>query len=500
MSNETHSSETDSHLARGLGLLDATALVIGSMIGSGIFIVSAESARVLGSPGWLLVAWALAGLLTVTGAISSGEVAAMMPHAGGQYVILRETYGKPIGFLFGWAMFLVIQTGTIAAVAVAFAKFLGVFFPSVSDTAYLIQPIVLGPYALSVSTQQLVAIGVITALTFFNTRGLRTGALIQNTFTITKTVALIGLIVIGFIGTNKAGAAFTSSWWNPSANGWSLESADKGIASLGLAGGLAFVMLLGRSMIGPLFSQTAWNSVTFTGAETRNPERVLPRALMLGTTSVVMLYLLANVGYIFTLPLDQIQNADQDRVGTATMGAVLGSLGVKLMAAAILISTFGCVNGLVLAGARVYYAMAADGLFFRKIATTNKQHVPAAALIAQCVWACVLTLPRTVQREGSTLKFGNLYGDLLAYIIPADLTFYILLVGAVMVLRRTRPELPRPYKTPAYPIPPLIYVTLAVLLIIDLLIVAPTTSGLGFAIVLTGIPVYWLWTRGRAKV
>ncbi len=483
------------HLARGLGLFDATTLVIGSMIGSGIFLVSAESARVLGSPGWLLVAWGLAGLLTVTGAISSGEVAAMMPHAGGQYVILRETYGRPVGFLFGWAMFLVIQTGTIAAVSVAFAKFLGVFVEQVADTNYLVAPLVIGPYAVSLSVQQLVAILVIISLTFFNTRGLRTGAVIQNTFTVTKTAALVGLIVIGFIGVNKTAAAFSSSWWNPQANGWSLGTADKGVAALGLAGGLAFVMLLGRAMIGPLFSQTAWNSVTFTGEETRNPERVLPRALILGTVSVVTLYMLANVGYLLTLPFPKIQNADQDRVGTALMGAVLGDAGVKIMAGAILISTFGCVNGLVLAGARVYYAMAADGLFFRKIATTNRHQVPAAALVAQGVWACVLTLPRTVDRTGPTVKYGNLYGDLLAYIIPADLMFYTLLVGAVIVLRIKQPEVARPYLTPAYPIPPLIYVALALLLIVDLLIVAPMTSGVGFAIVLTGIPVHWFWTR-----
>jgi APA family basic amino acid/polyamine antiporter len=476
-------------------LLDATTLVMGSMIGSGIFLVSAESSRVLGSPGWLLMAWALAGLLTITGAVSSGEVAAMMPHAGGQYVILRETYGRPIGFLFGWAMFVVIQSGTIAAVSVAFAKFLGVFAERVAEDNYIVQPIVLGKYALSLSTQQLVAMAVIASLTFFNSRGLRIGALIQNTFTITKTAALIGLIVVGRVGVNKAAAAFTSAWWNPAANGWTLAGADKELAALGVTGSLAFVMLLGKAMIGPLFSQTAWNSVTFTGAETKNPERVLPRALVLGTSSVVTLYMLANVGYILTLSLNQIQHAEQDRVGTATMGAVLGDVGVKLMAGAILISTFGCVNGLVLSGARIYYAMAQDGLFFKSVGTTNRFQVPAVGLLIQGIWAAALTLPRTVTVEDGVTKFGNLYGDLLAYVIPADLMFYTLLVGAVIVLRITRPSAARPFLTPAYPFPPLLYVVLAVLLIVDLLVVAPSTSGMGFLIVLTGIPIYLVWAR-----
>jgi APA family basic amino acid/polyamine antiporter len=482
-------------LTRALGQLDATAIVMGSMIGSGIFLTSAESSRLVGTPGWLLVAWALAGLLTITGAISSGEVAAMMPHAGGQYVFLREAYGRPVGFLFGWSTFLVVQTGTIAAVAVAFAKFLGVFFAEVSDARYLFAPVVLGPYAISLSTQQLVAIGVIVALTLVNIQGLKAGAILQNVFTITKTLALIALIIVGILGANRAAAAWTSSWWNGEANGWSLAQADPALAGLGIVGTLGFIMLLGKAMIGPLFSQTAWNTVTFIGGETRDPGTVLPRALFIGTSTVVLLYLLANAAYIVTLPFDGIRHAEEDRVGTALMDRVLGAPGVKLMAGAILISTFGCVNGLVLSGARVYYAMARDGLFFRGIGTTNRHHVPAAALLAQGAWASLLTLPRTVVRDssGEATGFGNVYGRLLEYITSADLLFYTLMVGSVIVLRWRRPGAERPYRTPLYPLPPLLYVVLALLLIVDLLIVAPATSGMGFLLVLTGIPVYLIW-------
>jgi APA family basic amino acid/polyamine antiporter len=479
-------------LVRGLGPLDAAMIVVGSMIGSGIFITSAESARLVGSPGWLLVAWALAGVLTVTGALCCSELSAMMPRAGGQYVFLREAFGAPVAFLFGWALFLVVQTGTIAAVAVAFAKFLGVFLPAVAADNFLVGPLPLAPgYALSLSTQQLVAIAVIALLTAVNTRGLDTGKRIQNLFTFTKTAALLGLIVLGLtVGLRRDAAAVTSSWFDPAANGWNPAAVEPKLAGLGAS--LALLLLLGKAMIGPLFSQTAWNNVTFTGGEVRDPARNIPRALILGCSIVVALYLLANLAYVLTLSLDQIQHADQDRVGTAAMARIVGPWGVGLMAAFILVSTFGCVNGLVLAGARVYYAMARDGLFFARAGSVNARHVPAAAMIAQGAWAALLTLPLTVSSEG---KYGNVYSQLLEYIVPADLAFYALMVAAVIVLRVRRPDADRPFRTPLYPWPALIYLLLSILLIADLVLLTPQTCGIGALIVLAGLPVYLLWSR-----
>jgi APA family basic amino acid/polyamine antiporter len=487
---------TTPKLVRGLGLTDATMIVMGSMIGSGIFITSADSARLVGAPGWLLAAWALSGLMTVSGALCCAEIAAMMPRAGGQYVFLREAYGPIAGFLFGWAMFLVVQTATIAAVSVAFAKFLGVFLPGVAADNYVRAPIEFGRYALSLSTQQLVAVALIAVLTAANLLGLKTGTLIQNTFTFTKTAALLGMIVVGLaFGANRGAAAWTSSWWDPAANGWEPSRALEGLS---LTGSLALVVLLGKAMIGPLFSQSAWNNVTFTGGETRDPGRTLPRALLLGCGSVVALYLLANVAYVVTLPLDAIQHAHQDRVGTALMEVVLGRAGTLVMAGAILISTFGCVNGLCLAGARVYYAMARDGLFFARAATTNRHHVPAAALLAQGVWAALLVLPVTVNPDAKQ-RYGNLYGQLLDYLIPVDVTFYALMVLAVVVLRRKAPGLERPYRTYFYPLPVFIYLGLAALLVLDFIALSPATSGVGLLIVLAGVPVYFIWSRAAAK-
>lgn len=489
------SSEPAPKLVRELGLIDATMIVMGSMIGSGIFITTAESSRLVGSPGWLLVAWVLAGLMTLTGCLCCGELAAMMPKAGGQYVFLREAYGRSFGFLFGWSMFLVVQTGTIAAVAVAFAKFLGVLVPAVAADNYLVTPRAWGRYAVTLSTQQLVAIALIAVLTAANTRGLRAGKLIQNTFTFTKTAALLGLIVVGLVlGLSPKGAAWTSSWWVPQANGWTPDTAQPGFHA---TGGLALAMLLGRAMIGPLFSQSAWNNVTFTGGEVRNPGRNLPLALMLGCGVVVVLYLLANVAYLVALPFDQIQHAPQDRVGTAVMEAVFGRPGTVAMAVAILISTFGCVNGLVLAGARVYYAMAQDGLFFASVGTTNRHHVPAVALVAQGLWAALLTLPVTVSVDTDTgvATYGNLYSQLLEYIIPVDVIFYTLMVGAVVALRWKAPEAERPYRTIGYPLSPLIYAVLASLVVLDFVVMAPETSGIGALILLAGIPVYFVWSR-----
>jgi APA family basic amino acid/polyamine antiporter len=485
-------------LERGLGQLDATMIVIGSMIGSGIFITSAESSRLVGAPGWLLVAWALAGVMTITGALCCAELAAMMPRAGGQYVFLGKAYSPGLGFLFGWSLFLVIQTGTIAAVAVAFANFMGVLTSGVAADHYLIEPHRFGSYAISLSTQQLVAILMILLLTLTNTRGLKTGKLIQNTFTFTKTAALIGLILVGLaLGWNHTSAAYTSSWWNSWSNGWNPQVAQPG---LGAVGSLALVMLLGRAMTGPLFAQSAWNNVTFTGGEVENPGRNLPRSLLIGCGSVVGLYLLANLAYVVTLPLSGIQNAPQGRVAAATMQAIFGSRGTIIMAAAVMISTFGCNNGLILAGARVYFAMARDGLFFARVSKLNARHVPAVALIAQGIWACLLTLPRTVTTNPQTgaAAYGNVYNQLLEYIVSADLIFYALMVGAVIMLRRKAPELARPYRTFGYPIVPVVYIVLALLVVVDLAYLAPTTSGIGYVLVLSGIPAYLIWRRSAA--
>jgi APA family basic amino acid/polyamine antiporter len=472
------------------------------MIGSGIFITSAESARLVGSPGWLIAAWAIAGVLTITGALCCAELAAMWPRAGGQYVFLREAYGPSLGFLFGWSLFIVIQTGTIAAVAVAFANFMGVFTSSVAGDKYLIAPIRLGSYAISLSTQQLVAVLLILLLTFTNTRGLKTGKFIQNTFTFTKTAALFGLIVVGLlIGWNRSSAAYTSSWWVPWSNGWQPLSSQVGFEAVTQSTlVLALIMLVGRAMVGPLFAQSAWNNVTFTGGEVRDPGRNLPRALLLGCGIVVGLYLLANLAYVVTLPLTTIQAAPQNRVATVTMQAVLGPIGTTVMAAAIMISTFGCNNGLILAGARVYYAMARDNLFFNRVGLLNSRNVPAVALVAQGLWAAFLTLPRTVTTDPRTgaVTYGNVYTQLLEYIVSADMVFYALMVGAVIVMRRKAPEIERPYRTFGYPIVPAIYIAIALLVIIDLAYLAPSTSGIGYLLVLTGIPVYLFWRRKAA--
>jgi len=483
-------------LERALGPLDATTIVVGSMIGSGIFIVSAESARLVGAPGWLLVAWALAGVLTLTGAACCAELAALLPRAGGPYVFLREAYSPAVAFLYGWAMLLVIQTGTIAAVAVAFANFLGVLVPAVSGNRYLVPPIPLGSrYALSLSTQQAVAIALILFLTAANTRGLRAGKLIQNTFTFAKTAALLALVALGLAaGPNAAGAAFSTDWWDPRANGWDPQAVQPGLAA---GGALALPLLLGRAMVGPLFAQSAWNNVTFTAGEVRDPERNLPRALLAGCAVVVLLYLLANLAYLVTLPLPALQNAPQNRVGTAMMEAILGPAGNALMAAAILVSTFGANNGLILSGARVTYAMARDGLFFARTARLNARHVPGAALLLQGLWASALVLPRTATRDPATgaVSYGNVYTQLLEYVISADLVFYALTVGAVLVLRRRAPAAPRPFRTPLSPWTPLLYLALATFLIADLAYLTPRTAGIGYLLVLTGLPVYAAWRR-----
>jgi len=495
MSDTTDNQREKSSLVRALGPVDATMIVIGSMVGSGIFITSAESSRLSGAPGWLLLAWAIAGLLTITGALCCSELATMMPRAGGVYVFLREAYGTPIGFLYGWTLFLVIQTGTIAAVAIAFAKFLGVFVTAVSPDNYLISPISFGGYAISLSMEQLVAIALIALLTWTNTRGLEIGKIVQNTFTFAKTAALAAVVVIGLsLGWHATSAARSAAWWHSWANGWSPQIAQPGFT---FVGGFALALLFGRSMVGPLFAQTAWTNVTFVGSEVRNPGKNLVRALVVGCGVVVTLYLLANLAYLAVLPFPEIQHAPQNRVAVAMLNAVFGHVGAMCMAAAIMVSTFGCDNGLILSGARVYYAMARDRLFFQKVATTNRFHVPAAALVAQAIWTAFLTLPRTVTINAATheVTYGNVYNQLLEYIISADLLFYVLMVAAVMLLRRKRPDAERPYRTWGYPIVPVISILLAGLLTVDLACLAPTTSGIGMLIVLTGVPAYFFWHK-----
>ena len=486
-------------LVRALGPIDATMIVMGSMIGSGIFITSAESSRLIGAPGWLLLAWGVAGLLTISGALCCSELATMMPRAGGVYIFLREAYGPSIGFLYGWTLFLVIQTGTIAAVAIAFAKFLGVFVSAVAPEDYLIAPISLGGgYAISLSSEQLTGIALIGLLTWTNTRGLEIGKLVQNTFTFAKTAALAGVIVIGLsLGWGASCAARSSAWWDSWANGWTPQIAQPGFT---FVGGLALALLFGKSMVGPLFAQTAWTNVTFIGSEVREPERNLVRALLFGCGIVVILYLLANVAYLAVLSFPEIQHAPQNRVAVAVMNAVFGHSGAMAMAGAIMISTFGCDNGLILSGARVYFAMARDRLFFKKVATTNRHHVPAAALVAQGIWTVLLTLPRTVTTDAVTQKvtYGNVYTQLLEYIVSADLLFYLLMIAALIILRRKAPAAERPYRTWGYPVVPIISILLAGLLIVDLAWLAPATSGIGILIVLTGAPVYLLWRKGDA--
>lgn len=483
-------------LIRGLRSFDATMIVAGSMIGSGIYLTSAESSRLVGAPGWLLAAWALAGVLTLTGATCCAELATLMPDAGGPYVFFRTAYGRLAGFVYGWTMFLVIQTGTIAAVAVAFANFLGVLFPAIAADNYLVAPVSAGGYAVSLSTQQLTAVASIVVLTAINLFGQQLGKWIQNVFTTTKIASLAALILLGLaFGWNANGAASQSSWWNPTLNGWSAATAHPGLPT---NEPLALAMLLGLAMVGPLFSQTAWNNVTFTGGEVVDPHRTLPKALMLGCGLVVALYLLANVAYLVTLPLDEIQFARSDRVGAVVMQKIFGEPGAAVMAAAIVISTFGCNNGLILAGSRVFYAMAGDGLFLASLKNLNRWRVPGMALLAQGLWASLLTLPRTVTTDASTGKvaYGNVYSQLLEYIVAAEIVFYMLLVAAVIVLRRRSPDAARPYRAIAYPLSPAAHIVLAMLLLVDLVAMKPLTSGLGFVFVLTGVPAYYLWRRG----
>jgi APA family basic amino acid/polyamine antiporter len=488
---------------KGINLTSATTLVIGSMIGSGIFIVSADIARLVDSPALLILAWTVTGFMTIVGALTYGELAAMMPKAGGQYVFLRESLGPLWGFLYGWSMFLVIQTGTIAAVGVAFGKFLGVLVPAISADKWLwhighvpkwtVGPLVLGNMDVGLNLQNLVAIGVVVLLTAVNVLGVRTGAMVQNIFTFSKTAALLGVVLIGAALGRNADAIrqnFGHFWQNASFS--TLHPVQVGIGGpIALVGLLTVVAV---AQVGSLFSADAWNNVTFTAAEVQNPRRNLPLSLALGTSIVIVLYIAANFVYLMALPLHGdpqgttvlargIQYAADDRVGTAVMQQAFGASGAVLMAIAILLSTFGCNNGLILAGARIYYAMSRDGLFFRSVGKLHRKYkTPAISLIVQAIWTCFLCL------SGS-------YGQLLDLTMFAVIIFYILTIGGLFVLRRTEPDAPRPYKAFGYPVLPAIYIVMAIFIEIVLLRYKPQYTWPGLIIVLLGIPVYLFWSR-----
>jgi len=469
---------------RGLNLFDSTMIVIGSMIGSGIFIVSADIARNVGSAGFLLLVWVITGFLTLTAALSYGELAGMMPKAGGQYIYLREAYNPLVGFLYGWTLFLVIQTGTIAAVAVAFAKFTAVLLPWFSE-----QHILFTLYGLEVSAAQLLAIVSIIILTAVNIGGLKEAKIVQNIFTFTKTIALLSIILLGLFLASNANAIVTnfSDFWSAS---WTKVENGK-IVSIEQLSGVMILAALGTAMVGSIFSSDAWNNITFTAGEVINPKKNIPLSLAIGTGVVTLLYILANVAYIVVLPIAGtpdatdvvgrgIQFATSDRVGTAVASLIFGEPAALVMAVLIMISTFGCNNGLILAGARVYYAMAKDGLFFKKAALLNKHSVPGWALIVQGIWSSLLCL------SGS-------YGDLLDYVVFAVLIFYILTVIGLFILRKKQPNAERPYKAVGYPIIPIVYILLASGICIDLLIFKPSYTWPGVFIVLSGIPVYFIW-------
>lgn len=468
---------------RAMGLLDSTAVVVGIMIGSGIFLVSPETARVLGSPFWFLVAWVISGVLTVLGATCYSELASMFPKAGGQYVFLREAYGKLYGFLYGWTLFMVIQSGTNAAVAVAFAKFLGVFVAPVSD-----QNVLFAVGSWSFSTLQLVALAVIILLTGINCMGISMAKLIQTSFTIVKVISLFLLLGVGLFAFNHH-------------HGLEINT-TRFFEAVGQDGnplsGLSLVAALGLALVGPLFASDAWNNVTFSGEEVKDPEKTLPKSLILGTALVCTLYLVVNVMYMLLLPLygsadgadvvaRGIQHASQDRIGTAALEVIFGSVGEQIMAVAIMISTFGCLNGLILSGPRLYYAMAKDGLFFKKAGVLHsKTNVPVFGLVIQAIWTCVLAT------SGS-------YSQLLEYVMFAALLFYVLTVSAVIVMRKKDPDRERPFKIPCGPLLPVVYVVAAITIMIGQISIHWEHSGAGLLIILSGLPVFMFWNAKSKK-
>ncbi len=482
--------EHTAEFRRALGLFDSVMVVSGIMVGSGIFIVSAEISRQVGSAGWLLVAWVITGVLTVAGALCYGELAAMMPAAGGMYVYLREALSPLVGFLYGWTLLTVIQTGTIAAVAIAFARFAGVTFPSISETNYLVAPINLLPgYAVSLSTAQATALFIILLIAVVNCGGVHWGKLIQNVFTVAKLLGMVLLLGLGAFAFFRSPSVFRSNFadaWHPH------NTVQIGHADIYTAFGM--IVALCVSQTGSLFSADSWHDITFLAGEVRNPKRNLPLSLALGTSLVIALYLLCNLCYLAVLPIHAIQNSPSDRVATQMVNTVLPGLGTIAMAVLIMVSTFGTVNGITLAGGRACYAMAQDGLFFRRAGRLNRQGVPASALMMQCAWALLLVLPRTY--NSATQTYGNLYSDLLEYVISAALIFYILTVFGIFRLRYTRPEMPRPYHCWGYPWLPGLYILGASVILGVLFYYRPATTWPGLLIVLSGVPVYWFLRRG----
>lgn len=460
---------------RSFSLLDATMIVAGSMIGSGIFIVSADITRNVGSAGWLIVVWLLTGALTLTAALSYGELSAMYPKAGGQYVYLKEAFNPLVGFLYGWSFFAVIQTGSIAAVGVAFSKFAAYLFPTLSD-----QHIIADLGFIKISAAQLTSILLIILLSYINTKGVKEGKIIQTSFTLAKLLALFALIVFGFLL-----AARKEVWQANWMQGFHLQKMEQG-QWLPYTG-FAALGAVAASMVGSLFSSDSWNNVTFIAGEIKRPERNIGLSLFLGTLIVTLIYVAANFMYISVLPLHEIGFAENDRVGVAASVYIFGSSGTLIIAIMLMISTFGCDNGLILSGARVYYTMAKDGLFFKQVATLNKNAVPAKALWLQCVWASLLCL-------------SGKYGELLDYVIFVVLIFYILTIAGIFRLRKTRPDIPRPYKAFGYPVLPLLYILSASVICIALLVYKPYFTWPGLCIVLLGIPVYYfVWGKQAAR-
>ncbi|NCW12061.1 MAG: amino acid permease [Chitinophagia bacterium] len=465
-----------------LSALDATMIVAGGMIGSGIFIVSSSITRYVGSAGWLIAAWVITGFMTITAALSYGELSAMYPKAGGQYVYLQKAYNPLVAFLFGWSFFAVIQTATIAAVAVAFSKFTAYLIPAVGENNIIAD---LG--FIKISAAQLLAIALIVFLTYTNTRGVKEGKLIQNTFTFTKLISLFGLTLVGFLFAKHS--FWSENWTNAFDAKQAIASslADGSVTHTWVpVGGTALIGLMAAAMVGSIFSSDSWNNVTFIAGEIKNPQRNIGLSLFLGTSIVTLIYMSTNLMYLHVLPLNDIAFAENDRVAITAANAVMGNIGTIVIAVMIMISTFGCNNGLILAGSRVYYTMAKDGLFFKKAGTLNKNEVPAYGLWIQCLVAAVLCL-------------SGKYGDLLTMVSFIVVIFYVLTIIGIFILRKKEPNTPRPYKAFGYPFMPAIYIVMATVFCIGLVYTEPKYSLWGLVITLLGIPLYYIALRNHKK-